>query len=108
FILRLLTQINENYLPQPNQSLPLAYNISKSSNIIPAVWAYSKNFSLGFRPLIISYNVNITCPPSSAGMGSKFINAKMIDRKAVIFQNDSQSQVVGNTEPMALNPPIAL
>ena len=28
-----------------------------------------------------------------------------MDKKAVMFQNDSQSHSVGNTEPIALNPP---
>ena len=96
------------YLPQPNQSFPLAYNINNNNKIMPATCAYSMNFSFGFLPLTISYSVNITCPPSKAGIGSRFINARMMDKKAVIFQNASQLQSVGKTEPIALNPPTPL
>jgi hypothetical protein len=37
-----------------NKSFPLAYRSRAKSNIIPAVWAYSRNFSFGFRLVIIS------------------------------------------------------
>src|SRR6266511_5830089 len=95
-----------SYFPQPNQSLPLAYNINASNKTIPTIWAYSKNLSLGLRRVIISYKVNITCPPSRAGIGRRFINARTIERKAVMVQNASQSQpYFGKIEPIALNPP---
>ena len=57
-------------------------------------------------PVIISTNVNTTCPPSSAGIGNKFINANTTDKNPVIRQNASHSpQPVGKIPPIALNPP---
>src|SRR5688572_92718 len=97
-----------SHFPQPNQSFPLAYNISNNSKTMPATCAYSMNFSLGFLPLTISYKVNMTCPPSNAGIGRRFIKASMMDKNAVIFQNASQLHSVGKTEPMALKPPTPL
>ena len=73
---------------------------------MPTICAYSKNFSLGLRPVIISYKVNSTCPPSNAGIGNRFINANAIDKKPVSNQNVCQSpHSVGNIEPMDLKPP---
>src|SRR5678809_657210 len=73
---------------------------------MPAICAYSKNFSLGLRRVIISYKVNITCPPSKAGIGNKFMNARTIDKNAVIVQNASHlHSYFGKMEPIALKPP---
>ena len=71
----------------------------------PAIVAYSMNLSLGLRPVIISYNKNITCPPSKAGIGNKFINAKIKDKIAVILQNLCQSQVSENILAIEPKPP---
>ena len=82
-------------------SFPLA-NRTKAIKIKkPTVCAYSINLSLGLRPEIISYNKNITCPPSKAGIGNKLSTPNIIDKKAVILQNVCQSQKSGNTFSMA-------
>ena len=92
--------------PQPNQSLPFANSIKPNNKTMPTTCAYSKNLSLGLRPLIISTNVKTTCPPSNAGMGNKFINARMIDKNPVILQKTSHSpHSVGKIDPMDLKPP---
>ena len=67
---------------------------------IPAIWAYSMNLSLGLRPVIISYNVNSTCPPSRAGIGKMFMKASTMLKRAVIPQKRSQSQEAENMFPM--------
>ena len=89
-------------------SLPLAYISRVNKNNIPAICAYSINFSFGLRREMISYNVNIICPPSKAGIGRKFINASATDRNAVISQKLSQFQLSGNRLPMAPKPPMLL
>ena len=86
-------------------SFPLANKTKAINKKNPAIWANSINLSLGLRPLIISYNKNITCPPSSAGIGKIFIKAKIIDISAVVYQKLVQSQVSGNRPPMAPKPP---
>jgi hypothetical protein len=58
------------------------------------------NLSLGFRPLIISYSVNNACPPSRAGIGNTFINARRILKIAVNDQKLSQSHSEGKTLAM--------
>ena len=63
------------------------------------------NLSFGFRRVTTSYNKNITCPPSSAGIGKIFMKAKITDRKAVIFQKAYQSHIGGKKLPIAPNPP---
>jgi hypothetical protein len=45
-------------------------------------------------------------PPSKAGMGRMFMKARMMLRKAVMFQNACQSHVPGNMLPIAPKPPI--
>ena len=82
--------------------------MSPSNMIIPAICAYSKNFSEGLRLVTISYNVNKTCPPSNAGMGNIFMKARITESMAVSFQNDSQSHTGANMDPMDLNPPTPL
>ena len=67
--------------------------------------AYSINLSLGFLPLNISYKTNITCPPSSAGIGRRFIKARIIERSAVDSQNLCQSHDAGKIFPMVPKPP---
>jgi hypothetical protein len=78
---------------------------NEKSKIIPAVWAYSIAFSLGFLFVIISYNRKITCPPSNAGIGRIFINASTIEKNAVMFQNLNQSHSGEKTLPKVINPP---
>ena len=45
------------------------------------------------------------CPPSSAGMGSMFMNASMMLRNAVMLQNCIQSHVAGKRLPIVPKPP---
>ena len=90
------------------KSFPLANSIKASNKKKPTICAYSKNLSLGFRPEIISYNKNITCPPSNAGIGSKFNTPNIMDKKAVVPQNISQFQNSGKSPPMAAKPPTPL
>ena len=45
------------------------------------------------------------CPPSRAGIGKKFIKARIMDISAVLDQKPFQSQVAGNMFPIAPNPP---
>lgn len=52
----------------------------------PAICAYSSTFSEGCRRVIISYMINTAWPPSSAGIGSMFITASIMDRNAVSCQ----------------------
>src|SRR5580658_550719 len=85
------------YRNMRNISNPMAYAISPNNNTIPTICEYSMNLSLGFRPLIISYNVNNACPPSNAGIGSTFINASRILKIAVSVQKLSQSHTDGKT-----------
>src|SRR5690606_13987029 len=87
---------------------PLAYKSNAINIKKPTICAYSKNFSLGFLPVIISYSKNITCPPSNAGMGSIFIKAKIIDKKAVESQNPCQSQESGKSLAIVPNPPTSV
>ena len=71
----------------------------------PITCAYSSTLSLAFLPVIISYIRNIACPPSRAGMGKIFINARIIEIKAVLDQNPFQSHFEGNKLPIAPKPP---
>ena len=87
-------------------SFPFARISSAIKSRNPVIWTYSKNLSLGFLPVIISYKVNITWPPSNAGIGNKFMNPNIIDRNAVIPQNDCQLQVAGKILPIAIKPPM--
>ena len=61
-----------------------------------------------FFPLIISPIAMRACPPSSAGIGNRFMMAKIIDNSAVIDQNDNQSQSLGNILPILITPPTCL
>lgn len=102
--------IFSNYFPlnQRYKSLPLAKRINASNKKKPTIWAYSKNLSLGLRPVTISYSKNITCPPSRAGIGKRFNTANIMDKKAVVFQKISQFQESGNNPPIAAKPPTPL
>ena len=71
----------------------------------PITCAYSRTLSFAFLPVIISYIKNIACPPSSAGIGKIFINARIIEIKAVLDQNPFQSHFEGNKLPIAPKPP---
>ena len=51
--------------------------INASSNIIPTTCARSNTLSLTGFPLKISRSKKTTCPPSRAGIGSKFIKANV-------------------------------
>jgi hypothetical protein len=57
--------------------------------------------------LTISYNKNITCPPSSAGIGNKFITPSIIDNNRDVPEN-FPAQVLGKISNMALKPPTCL
>ena len=65
----------------------------------------SMNLSLGLRPVIISKRRNIKWPPSKAGMGRMFMNASMMERKAVILQKSYQFHSEGKRLPMVTKPP---
>ena len=69
-----------------------ANNNKNNRKNIPTIWAFSMNFSLGLRRVITSYNRNITCPPSNAGIGNRFITPRISDNIAVKLQNDGQCQ----------------
>ena len=64
-----------------------------------------RKFSEGFLPVIISYMRKSTCPPSSAGIGSMFMKARMMLRNAVMSQKRCQSQTGGKRLPIAPKPP---
>ena len=88
-----------------NISFPLA-NITNEIKIKnPVTWAYSINLSDGLLPVAISYNKNITCPPSKAGIGNKLSTPSIIDKNAVIDQKSNQLKDEGNIFPIAINPP---
>ena len=93
---------------KPNQrstSFRFATTMSNINIVKPTYSALNRNFSLGARPVTISYMRKSTWPPSSAGIGSMFMNARMMLRNAVILQNSIQSQTGGKRLPMAPNPP---
>ncbi len=71
-------------------SLPLAYSRSKIKKKKPHVLATSRKRSDGFRRVIISTSKNNVWPPSSPGIGMMFMNASIIDKKAVICQKEYQ------------------
>src|SRR5690606_1792773 len=89
-------------------SFPLANNNRAIKRKKPTIWAYSKNLSLGLRPVTISYNRKVTCPPSRAGMGRMFKKANMMDIKAVVDQKAGQFHESGKRLPMAPKPPTPL
>ena len=78
-------------------SLPKARNISPNIIIIPMICVTYRKLSLGFLPVIISYIVNTICPPSKAGIGSRFITASMIDSIAMMLRKLYQSHASGKT-----------
>ena len=86
-------------------SLRLATIMRRMRMEMPTYSARIMKFSDGLRRVIISYSKNSTCPPSSAGMGSMFIKARMILRKAVMSQNMCQSHQGGKRLPLAPKPP---
>src|SRR5687768_13412074 len=63
------------------------------------------NLSPGFLPVTTSQRRNNTCPPSKAGMGKRFMIAKMKESTPVMRQKDSQSQDVENNLVIEINPP---
>lgn len=89
-------------------SFPKARIIRANNRSIPTVWAYSRNLSLGFLPVMISYNVNSKCPPSKAGIGRIFSTANITDKKAVRFQKICQFHELGNMEPIVIKLPTDL
>src|SRR5690606_734788 len=74
-------------------SFPKTNTIKDAKMINPTNWAFSINLSLKGLPLIISMIRNNACPPSNAGIGSKFIKANAIESSPVMLQNLTQSQV---------------
>ena len=73
---------------------------------MPIIWARSRNCSEAGRPAIISYSVNITCPPSNAGMGSRFMKAKISEKNAVLRQKIYQSHPASKMLPKVTRLPI--
>ena len=67
-------------------SFPNARNIKAKIRSIPIVWVIMRNLSLGFRPVMISYSVNTIWPPSSAGIGRRFITASMMESIAMMLR----------------------
>ena len=63
-------------------SFPKASIIRAISSRKPIICATIRNFSPGFFPVIISYMVNSMCPPSSPGIGSRFITPSIMDSMA--------------------------
>ena len=97
-----------NQLNNLKMSLPKARTIRPKRSIMPTIWAYSRNLSLGFLPVIISYKVNRRCPPSKAGIGRMLSTASITERNAVRFQKICQFQVLGNIEPIVMKLPTDL
>ena len=87
-------------------SFILATIINKRRSPMPIYSAMIRNFSPGLRPVIISYSKKRTCPPSNAGIGSMFMNARMMLKKAVMLQNIYQFHSGGNIEAIEPKPPI--
>ena len=65
------------------------------------VWAFSPRG----RPMMASRSRNMTCPPSSPGMGRMFMTARMMLMRAVRCQKARQSQVAGKMLPMVMKDP---
>ena len=85
-------------------SFPKISSISPIRMTKPMICPVSKAFSLGFRPEIISYNRNITWPPSSAGMGNTFKKASHTENMAIKLQKKVQSQVSGMISTIPMGP----
>jgi hypothetical protein len=83
-------------------SLPKISTIKVNKMSIPAYCAFSKNDSLKGFPMIISKIRNKTCPPSKAGIGRIFINAKPKEMSAVNIQKRFQT----TSDPKNLAMPI--
>ena len=60
--------------------MPFAYNTSINSIIIPITCRGINTFMGNFLPVNISPIAISACPPSSAGIGKRFITAKIIDK----------------------------
>ena len=89
-------------------SLPKASSMSPSRRTMPTIWAATMKRSDGLRPVTISNNVNTMCPPSSPGMGSRFITPSMMENSPSRKVNWYQSQTEGKTWPMAMKLPTDL
>ena len=89
-------------------SLPNASTIRASSSTIPIICITTRKRSLGLRPVIISYRVNMIWPPSSAGIGSRFIIPSITESSASMLRKRYQSHASGNTCPMAMKLPTDL
>ena len=89
-------------------SLPKARNMSPKIRSMPMICIIYRNLSLGFLPVIISYNVNTIWPPSRAGIGSRFITPSMIESKARMLRKLYQSHAEGNICPIAMKLPTDL
>ena len=87
-------------------SFILATIINRRRSPMPIYSAMIRNFSPGLRPVIISYSKKRTCPPSNAGIGSMFMNARMMLKKAVMLQNIYQFHSGGNIEAIEPKPPM--
>ena len=76
-----------------------------NTSIMPMICIIYMNLSSGFLPVIISYIVKTICPPSKAGIGSRFITPNIMDRSAMILRKLNQSHEAGKTCPMAMKLP---
>ena len=68
----------------------------------------SRNLSLGFLRVIISYSVSTMWPPSRAGIGMRFITPNMMERSARMLRKRNQSHVAGKICPMEMKLPTDL
>ena len=85
-------------------SLPMVKSMSEIKITIPKIWARSINLSENFFPVSASIKRKIAWPPSSAGIGSMFINASTIESSPVIVQNLLHSQMPPYMVAMPIGP----
>ena len=76
----------------------------------PVIVSIINTLSLGFLLVIISYMLNIICPPSSAGIGKRLSTPRFTEISAVIVSNaiilDSLASEI--TFPIVITPPTSL
>ena len=85
------------YLSNLNISFPNASTMMASSISIPIICMTIKNLSPGLRPVTISTIMNSRCPPSSPGIGIRFMTPSMMDSSANRFRNIVQFHTAGKT-----------
>ena len=85
-------------------SFPKTIAIRPISITKPIICPFSNTFSLGGRPEIISYNKNITCPPSNAGIGKILRKANQTENIAIKDQIKVQSHCLGIISTIPIGP----